>query len=222
MKFRGLTFVRNNLSLGSRLSELFYGVTMVVILTGMINMEMPPTQSTLRLLMFGALAVNISWGIIDGVTGMYGGLVNRSDYNRIANEYREDNANPEKRKMVARSLQGTIVENLREDEQARVVDMIGAGHPVTGQRYPARHEDWNMAIATILIDFVLVFPVVIPYFLIDSVRLAVFVSHVIAIVLLAVVAVVWAKKLHLNTWKAGIIIALISFIAIYSTYSIGW
>jgi hypothetical protein len=33
---------------------------------------------------------------------------------------------------------------------------------------------------------------------------------------------VWARNLGLNTLKAGIIIALISFAAIYSSYSIGW
>ncbi len=222
MNFRVITFLRNNLSLGNRLSECFYGVMMVVILTGLINNGLPPTQSTLRLLLFGTLCVNISWGIIDGVTSMYAGLVNRADYLRIANSFREDPDNPEKREMVARSLQGTIVENLGEEEQSKVVGMIGAGEPVKGIRYPANGADWKVAIAIVLIDFVLVFPVMIPYFLIDNVRWAVFASHTIAIVLLAAVAMVWARNLCLNTLKAGIIIALISFAAIYSTYSIGW
>jgi hypothetical protein len=222
VNFRLITFLRNNLSLGNRLSECFYGVMMVVILTGLINNGLPPTQSTLRLLLFGTLCVNISWGIIDGVTSMYAGLVNRADYLRIANAFREDSDNPEKREMVARSLQGTIVENLNEEEQSDVVDMIGSGKPVQGMSYPATGADWTVAIAIVLIDFILIFPVMIPYFLIDTVRLAVFVSHTIAIILLAGVAMVWARNLGLNTLKAGIIIAVISFAAIYSSYSIGW
>jgi VIT1/CCC1 family predicted Fe2+/Mn2+ transporter len=195
---------------------------MVVVITGLINTGLPPTQSTLRLLLIAALCVNLTWGIIDGVTSMYGGLVNRADYLRIANAFREDTGNAEKREMVAKSLQGTIVENLNEDDQSKVVDMIGAGEPVTGQRYPATRADWNVAIAIILIDFILVFPVVLPYFLIDTVRWAVFVSHTIAIVFMAGVAMIWAYYLRLNILKAGIIIALITFFAIYSTYSIGW
>jgi VIT family len=195
---------------------------MVVILTGMINIGLPPTQSTLRLLLIGALGVNLSWGIIDGVTAMYGGLVNRADYNRIANVFREDKNNPQKRETVVRSLQGTIVENLSEEEQSNVVDMIGAGESVPGQRYPATRADWNVAIATILIDFILVFPVVLPYFVFDNVRWAVFASHTIAIILLAGIAVVWARNLRLNPQKSGIVIALITFVAIYSTYSVGW
>jgi hypothetical protein len=220
--FRIITYLKNNLTLGNRLSEAFYGVMMVVIITGLINGGLPPTGNTLRLLLIIGLTVNLTWGIIDGVTAMYGGLVNRADYNRIANEFRVDTGNPEKREMVARSIQGTIVENLSEGEQSAVVDMIGAGKPVTGLKYPATRADWNVAIATIFIDFILVFPVLLPYFLIDNVRWAVFVSHTIAIVLLAGVAMVWAGKLNLNKKKAGIIIAIISFAAIYSTYYIGW
>jgi hypothetical protein len=222
VNYRIITFLKTNLSLGNRLSECFYGVMMVVILTGLINDGLPPTQSTLRLLLFGSLCVNISWGIIDGVTSMYAGLVNRADYLRIANAFREDPDDPEKREVVERSLQGTIAENLSEDDQSKVVSMIGAGKPVKGMRYPATAADWKVAIAIVLIDFILVFPVMIPYFLIDNVRWAVFASHTIAIVLLAGVAMIWARNLSLNPLKAGIIIALISFAAIYSTYSIGW
>ena len=220
--FRFIAYIKDNLTLGNRLSEFFYGILMVVIITGMINTGLPPSQNTLSLLFFAGLAVNLTWGIIDGVTSMYGGLVNRADYYRIANAFRDDRNDPKKREMVRRSLQGTIVENLREEEQSGVVDMIGAGEPVTGQKFPATRADWNVAIATILIDFVLVFPVLVPYFLIDNVRWAVFASHAIAIILLAGVAMLWARNLGLNTRKAGIIIALISFVMIYSTYRIGW
>jgi VIT1/CCC1 family predicted Fe2+/Mn2+ transporter len=217
-----IAYIKNNLSLGNRLSEFFYGVMMVAVITGLINSGLPPTQSTLRLLLVAGLAVNLTWGIIDGVTAMYGGLVNRADYYRIANAFREDRNNPKKRENVRKSLQGTIIENLGEEEQSDVVEMIGAGEPVTGQKFPATRADWNVAIATILIDFILVFPVIVPYFLIDTVRWAVFASHTIAIVLIAGVAALWARNLGLNTKKAGIIIAVISFAAIYFTYLIGW
>lgn len=222
MHFPGSTFIRNNLSLGNRLSECVYGVMMVVILSGLINNGLPPTESTLRLLLIGTFIVNISWGIIDGVTSMYGGLVNRADYLRIANAFREDSRNPETREMVAKSMQGTIVENLSAEDQSKVIDMIGAGKPENGKKYPATRADWKVAIATILIDFILVFPVMIPYFLLNNVRWAVFASHTIAILLLAGIAMIWARYLRLNTLKAGIIIALISFVTIYSAYSIGW
>ena len=222
MRYRGIPFFKENLSLGNRLSECFYGVMMVVIITGLINTGLPPTEETLRILLIVALGVNISWGIIDGVTSMYGGLVNRADYLRIANAFREDPRSPEKREMVARTLQGTMAENLSEEEQATLIDMIGAGEPVGEKRFPATWSDWKVAIATILIDFVLIFPVIVPYFLIDTVRWAVFASHAIAIILLALVAIIWAGYLGLNRLKAGLIIALISLVMIYSTYAIGW
>ncbi|MEI6842850.1 MAG: hypothetical protein WCK53_16395, partial [Methanomicrobiales archaeon] len=80
-----IEFIKSNLSMGNRLSELFYGVMMVAVITGLMNDDLPPTQGTLHLLFIAALATNLTWGIIDGVTSMYGGLVNRADYNNIAN-----------------------------------------------------------------------------------------------------------------------------------------
>jgi hypothetical protein len=222
MSYQGIPFFKENLSLGNRLSECFYGVMMVVIITGLINTGLPPTDETLRILLIVSLGVNISWGIIDGVTAMYGGLVNRADYLRLANAFRDDPGNSLKRDAVARTLQGTMAENLSEEQQAVVVDMIGDGTPVRNKKFPPTVSDWKVAAATILIDFVLIFPVIIPYFLIDTVRWAVFASHMIAILLLAGVAIIWARYLGLNSLKAGVIIALISFAAIYSTYAIGW
>ena len=222
MRSRLVAFIRNNLSMGNRLSEFFYGVTMVVMFTGIINAGMPPTQATLRILLVGALVINISWGVIDGVTSMYGGLANRADYLRTVNELRRDPADPEKREAVSRAMQGTIVENLDPADQGPIVDALASGVPVTGKRFPPTRDDWNIAIATILIDFALVFPVIVPYFIIDNVREAVFISHLIAIVLLAGLAMFWARNLNLNIRKAGIIIAIIAFIAIYISYTIGW
>ncbi|MEI7432813.1 MAG: hypothetical protein WCJ93_01035 [Methanomicrobiales archaeon] len=135
---------------------------MVVIITGMITSCLPPSRNMHRLLLIAGLVVNLTWGIIDGVTTLYNGLVNRADYYRIANAFRNDRNDPDKREIIRLSLQGTIVENLPEEEQSGVVDMIGAGKPVSGQKYPATRADWHIAIATILIDFVLVFPVLVP------------------------------------------------------------
>lgn len=222
MKYQGIAYMKNNLTLGNRLSECFYGVMMVVMITGLINNGLPPSVTTLRLMLAMALIVNISWGIIDGVTSMYGGLVNRADYLRIANAFREDPENPGKRGRVAISLQGTIVENMSAEDQSKVIDMIGAGEPEHGKGYPASWADWNVAIAITLIDIILVFPVVLPYFLIGNVRWAVFVSHAIAILLMAGIAMIWAGYLRLNRRKAGIIIGVLSFFAVYSAYSLGW
>lgn len=219
---RTRTFLRDNLTLGNRLSEWFYGVFMVVIITGVINTGMPPTKEALGFMMLAALGVNISWGIIDGVTSMYQALVNRADYLRIANEFRADRGDPQKRELVARSLQGTIVENLSEEEQAEIVEKIGEGEIVTGRKYPATRADWNVTFAIILIDFVLIFPVTLPYLLMDNVRNAAFVSHTVAIVLMAFDVMLWAKYLGLNTRKAGIMIVVITWLAIYSTWLIGW
>jgi hypothetical protein len=100
--------------------------------------------------------------------------------------------------------------------------MIGEGEPLGEKRFPATWSDWKVAISTLLIDFALIFPVIVPYFLIDTVRWAVFAFHAIAIILLATVAIILAGYLGLNRLEAGLIIVLISLVMIYSTYAIGW
>lgn len=217
-----ITYIRSNLSLGDRLAEFFYGVTMVAVVSGMINTWLPPTETKIKMLLVVALTVNITWGIIDGVTGLYADLVNRAEQDRLVDALREDKANPEKRNAALIALQGTIVDDLDEKDQAAVIDLVATKSSGARQKYTVTWGDINVAFATFLIDFILVFPVILPFVIFNDVDAAIFVSHAVAILSLALCAMIWARYLRRNIWIAGLVIAFIATGGIAITYYYGW
>ncbi len=66
-------FIRTRLSAGDRLAEAFYGIWMVTVVTGMVRASGGPTEKSIHIMLFAALGVNVTWGIIDGLTYILSG-----------------------------------------------------------------------------------------------------------------------------------------------------
>jgi len=217
-----ISYIRNSLSLGDRLAEFFYGVTMVAAVSGMINSLLPPTETKILYLLYAALAVNITWGLIDGITGIYADLADTAQNVKLADALRKDREDRTKRDAVLGTMQGTLMSDLDRYDQEAIVDKIAAVKPAGRREYFLSLDDVNIAAAIFLIDFILVFPVIFPFFVFQNVGTAVFVSHAIAIVSLATCAMIWAWHLGKNIILTGLIIALIAMAGISVTYYSGW
>src|SRR5512139_3012248 len=97
------------MSFGDMLGEWFYGFIMVAVVCGLLggfseillnnNMGFGRTYLTVMLL-FVTFAVNISWGLIDGITVIYAGLTDKADLAKIISGLKKDRNNKELRDMV--------------------------------------------------------------------------------------------------------------------------
>lgn len=216
-------FLKNNLSLGDRLTETFYGVFMVSVVTGMINATGDPSDPSVeRIMLISALAVNISWGIIDGLTYVIGGLIDRADEDRIINSLRSDRSVSQLKDKLLENLQDSAVGRLSDSDQIKVVDMIRAGSPEKAPSYFPSKDDYKVALAVFLIDFVTVFPVVLPFIIFQDAARAVFFSHIIAVILFFLIGYYWALYLNWNKLKTGVVLAVIGAIVIAFTFYLGW
>jgi hypothetical protein len=222
LKSRIAKLILKNTSLGDRLCEIFYGVAMVTVVSGMVNYGFIGLQGLGFALLIVSLGVNITWGIIDGATSVYGGLVDKAEEDRLINSLRVDKDNQEEREEVAEILQGTILRSLSEEDQSRVVDMIQAGKPEKITVYGASKDDLKMFLAIFLMDFITVFPVIIPLYVVKDPRSALFWSHFIAILLFVIIGIAWAKYLNKNMLKAGLALGAIAIVTIAVTYYFGW
>ena len=85
-------FQRRYMSFGDMLGEWFYGFLMVAVVCGIIggysdillasNLGYGRVYLTVVLVVL-TFGVNITWGIIDGTTVIYGGLTDKADLERI-------------------------------------------------------------------------------------------------------------------------------------------
>lgn len=214
--------ILKNTTLGDRLCEIFYGVTMVTVVSGMVNVEASGYQNIGFILLVVSLGVNITWGIIDGATSVYGGLVDKAEEDRLVNSLRTDKGNQENREKTTEILEGTIVRSLSEGDKSGVVDMIQAGTPEKIGVYSASMDDFKMFLAIFLMDFTTVFPVIIPFYVIPDHQSALFWSHFIAILLFVIIGMVWARYLNRNMFKAGLALGVIAIVTIAVTYYFGW
>lgn len=219
---RIVKLIMKNTTLGDRLCEIFYGITMVTVVSGMVNVEASGYENIGLVLLFVSLGVNITWGIIDGATSVYGGLVDMAEEDRLVNSLRTHKGNQINRKITADILGGTIVRRLDEDDQSKVIDMLEAGTPEKIGVYGASMDDFKMFLAIFLMDFTTVFPVIIPFYVIEDHQSALFWSHFIAILLFVIIGMVWARYLNKNMLKAGLALGIIAMGTIAVTYYFGW
>jgi VIT1/CCC1 family predicted Fe2+/Mn2+ transporter len=73
-----------------------------------------------------------------------------------------------------------------------------------------------------LIDFVTIFPVVLPFIIFQDADRAVFFSHTVAVILFFLIGYYWALHLNWNKFKTGIILAIIGATVIAVSYYLGW
>lgn len=222
MKTGFAKLIYENSSLGDRLCELFYGVTMVTVMIGIINIFESGYYNIKEIMLAIALGVNITWGIIDGATVVYGGLVDKAEEDRLVNSLRSDKNNQMLRDEVKDSFQDTVNRKLSEEDQSKVVEMIQSGAPEEIKKYGATKDDLKVFLAILLMDFITVFPVVIPLYIVQGVKSAVFWSHFIAVALFVIIGMTWAKHLNRNMILAGVSMAILAMAIIAFTFHFGW
>ena len=222
MNTRFAKLIFKNTTLGDRLCEIFYGVTMVSVMIGIINITASGYINVKQVLLIVAFGVNISWGIIDGATAVYGGLVDQAEEDRLVNSLRKNKQNQQYTAQLKDDLQGTILRKLNEQDQSKVVDMLREGMPEDIKKYGASTDDLKSFLAILMMDFITVFPVLIPLYVVDGVRSAVFLSHFVAVLLFVIIGMAWAKYLNKNMLLAGTALGILGAAIIAITYYFGW
>jgi hypothetical protein len=192
--------ILENTSLGDRLSEIFYGVMMVSVVIGIINVFESGYMHIKSVLLIVAFGVNITWG----------------------NSLRTDKENQVYKEDVKDILQGTILRKLSEEDQSKVVDMIQAEAPEKIGKYGASRDDLKVFLAILLMDFITVFPIIIPLYVVQGVQSAVFWSHLIAVLLFIIIGMSWAKYLNKNAFLAGIALGILGIGVIAFSFYFGW
>ncbi len=218
---RGL--IRANLSVGDRLGEAFYAIWMVVITIGLLNAEGAVTHELIATVVATAFAVNLVWGIIDGVTVMFGTIIERAERERALYALRSGEASA--RETVREFIDESILAGLAEAERERVVDLLASGAPGADPRairYRASREDWDYALSVVLLDVMLVFPLVVPLVLIPDPEGAIYVSRIVASAMFALLGVAYAAYLNRNRWLAGIGLGGLGYAVFTLAYLAGW
>jgi len=165
-----------------RFEEVIFGLIMVLTFSCSLSVA-EASRADVRVMIVGALGCNLAWGLIDAAFYIIGTIVERGRGVKLLRAVR-DAADPSiGRAIVADSLPVPVAEALAPEELERLRGTIAARPEPVGH-VRLRREDWLGACGVFLLVVLSTFPVVLPFFFIDEVRLALRISNAIAIVLI--------------------------------------
>jgi VIT family len=165
-----------------RLSEVLFGLIMVLTFTGSLSLA-EAGRDDVRAMLIGALGCNLVWGIIDGVLYLMGCLAERGDSLRMFRAVREARDPARARRLIQDGLPSVVAEALRPAEiEALHMRLLALPEPPPRPRL--HRDDWRGAIGVFLLVFLSTFPVAIPFMVMRNAQPALRVSNAVAIVLL--------------------------------------
>lgn len=183
-----------------RISEVLFGLIMVLTFTGSLSIAEAGREDT-RTMLVGALGCNLAWGIIDGVLYLMGGL---ADKGRIVRGLRaaRRSATPEAaQRVLADLLPPSVATHVAASDLAAIEARLRQlPEPATSR---LDRDDWRGAIAVFLIVFLSTFPVAIPFLVLEPAVRALRVSNLIAIVMLFITGYAFGRLTDRNAWLWG-------------------
>lgn len=223
LRGRVRAFYRTYLPVGDRIGEMFYATWMVVVSLGIINSVEDP-QGIVPLAIAISFAVNITWGLIDGISVMLSGVIDRAKDEEIVYDLRTSDG-PAARGAAHDALKDTIVGALGREERDGIIDQIARGAPGEDPRrrpHYAGRAGWYYALGILAIDVFLVFPIVAPLLVVPDVHQAVLVSRLIATLFFAALGVAYARNLNRSKVLAALFLGTLGFSVFSLAYLLGW
>jgi VIT1/CCC1 family predicted Fe2+/Mn2+ transporter len=172
---------RQVLSPVERISEVLFGLIMVLSFTGSLSVATAGREEVQEMFI-GAIGCNAAWGIVDAAMYLLGALVERGRAMVMLRAVRD--AEPAHgRSIVADAFPAAVGATLRPEQLEELRGQI-ARLPET-QRYPSLTlQDFRGAIGVFLLVFLSTFPVVLPFAFIRRAQLALRISNGVAVTLL--------------------------------------
>ena len=200
---------------------------MVAMVSGMITgysfigLQLFRWEITLWLVVV-TFGVNIGWGLIDGLTVVYGGLVDKADEEKLIGNLKKDRRNPGLRERLFGSIDDSVAGYVSDEDQEMLADKIIDQGPEAKKTYHFTKEDRNIVLATVSCDALAVIPVILPYLILGFTSLAFTLSILIASFAMAYIIFIYAKRTGRRKWVGASIFFVFALIMTLLAYYFGW
>ena len=187
-----------------RLSEILFGLIMVLTFTGSLSIAQAG-QEDVRTMLIGALGCNIAWGIIDAILFLMGTLAERSESLTAWNAARKAGDPESGRQLIADALPPVVASVMTSDETRVAAPALAGGAESTQARAPRSDHVCAARSACFVLVVVTTFPVVVPFLFAGNAQWALRVSNGIAIAMLFLTGFAFARLTGRQPWLAGML-----------------
>jgi len=184
-----------------RISEVLFGLIMVLTFTGSFA-AVTADQASVRALMAAALGCNLAWGIIDAGMYLMACLHEQGRKLVLLRTFRAARDPAAAQGVLAEALPPLLVP-LLPAEQVRMIWQKLRQLPEPAAHPRPTRNDWLGAVGVFLLVFVSTFPVIIPFMLITDPKLALRISHAIAVAMLFLCGYAYGRETGLPPLAVG-------------------
>jgi len=202
-----------------RVSEVFFGLIMVLTFTGSLSVA-EAGRDDVRAMLIGALGCNLAWGIIDAVLYLMGRLAEKGRNIAALRAVREA-ADPSVAQRAIADALPPIIAGVLQPAQLDAVRLRLIALPEPAARPKLEKDDWLGASGSFLLVFLTTFPVAIPFMLVRSAAPAMRISNLIAIVLLFLTGYAFGKISGYGTIRVGFGMVMIGMVLVGLTIALG-
>jgi hypothetical protein len=202
-----------------RISEVFFGLIMVLTFTGSLSVA-TTDRTEVRTMLIGALGCNLAWGVIDGILYLMGCLSEKGRGIRALRALRKAAAPEEVHRVIAGALPPMVAATLGPaDYESIRQKLIQLPEPPFRPRLA--RDEWLGALAVFLWVFLITFPVTIPFIFMHSVGPAMRVSNGIAIGLLFLTGHAFGRVAEYHPWLTGLAMVVLGSVLVGLTMALG-
>jgi hypothetical protein len=202
-----------------RLSEILFGLIMVLTFTGSLSIA-EAGRDDVRTMLIGALGCNIAWGVIDAVLFLMGGLAERSESLTAWNAARRAGDPQAGQQAVADALPPVVASVMTPAELESIRQrLIALPERPALARLDRSH--WRGAVAVFFVVVVTTFPVAVPFLLSDDARWALRMSNAVALTMLFITGYTFAKLTGRQPWLTGLLMVFLGAALVALTMALG-
>ena len=213
------TVHRRVLDRSERISEVLFGLIMVLTFTGSLSIA-EAGREDVRAMLIGALGCNIAWGIIDGVLYVMNSLAEKGRNFTAHQAVLRAETPREAERLIADALPPLLASVLEPADldrmRRRLVDLP---EPPVRARLSAS-DGWG-ALAVFLLVFLSTFPVALPFMVMRDASSALRTSNGVAIVMLFIAGVAYGRVVGRPPWIVGISMVALGSTLVALTIALG-
>jgi hypothetical protein len=202
-----------------RISEVLFGLVMVLTFTGTISAA-HPGKAELRDLLWSALGCNLAWGIIDAMMYLMNIVLSRAYGMSVIKRIMGSTDNQVTREIIREEIHPVVSSLLTDEEldkmgtRIKQLEAPTTKHLLTGL-------DVIAGVQIFLLVFLCTLPVALPFALVGDPLLGMRISNGVALILLFIGGFRLAQYASLRTWVTATIYTLIGLIMVSLTMALG-
>jgi VIT1/CCC1 family predicted Fe2+/Mn2+ transporter len=205
-----------------RLSEVLFGLIMVLSIISTVDLILPRDETMAKNLLKAALGCNIAWGIVDGVLYILNSLMLRSQRLKIIQRVQHSQNFEEAFPLIAQRLDSTMAPLIDHADRERLYQAIYKKlSQVTPEIGRLTKDDVLGAVASFFLVFLSTFPVVIPFLVIPDAKLALKIAYLIGLIMLFIVGYRWGHFAMVKPLRPAFGMVFIGVVLILVTIALG-